>query len=319
MKLSLQQIKSICVGAVRITEESDGFHFDKCTEKQKQAWKKESENYYTGACTTTGVRLDFHTNSKKLTFSVSEGGKFEIFLDGQFRYQFIAPKETISIDLNDSRKEPKEDLRVTLCLPSHSNGVLESVELDDGATLRRHEFDCKMMMFGDSITQGWDSELDSFSWAYRVSRFFNADSIIQGIGGTYYLEEFFDGEIDFDPDMITVAYGTNDAHRKPLDFTRANAAKFMDLLIERYRGKKIFVISPIWRGHSDGRPMEDSFVAYRTAIEEEAKARKEIILINGLELLPPEPRFYADTYLHPNMLGFGVYAENVIRFIQKHL
>lgn len=319
MKLNLQQVQSICVGAVRVTEESDGFHFDKCTEKQKSVWKNESDNLYKGACTTTGVRLDFHTNSKKLSFSVAQGGKFEIFLDGQFRYQFKSPNEPVCIDLNDSRKESKDDLRVTLCLPSHSNGVLGSVELDDGATLRRHDFDCKMIMFGDSITQGWDSELDSFSWAYRVSRFFNADSIIQGIGGTYYLKDVFDEAIDFEPDVVTVAYGTNDAFKNSLDFTRTNAAKFMDLLLERYKGKKIFIISPTWRGHSDGRPMEDSFVAYRTAIEEEAKKRKDLILINGLELLPPEPRFYADTYLHPNMLGFGVYAENVIRCIQKHL
>jgi hypothetical protein len=37
-------------------------------------------------------------------------------------------------------------------------------------------------------------------------------------------------------------------------------------------------------------------------------------------MVPPDPAFFADpTPLHPNALGFGIFAENLIRELQKHL
>ena len=38
MRLTFDQIRSITVGAVAVTEEQDGIHFSKCTQKQVDAW-----------------------------------------------------------------------------------------------------------------------------------------------------------------------------------------------------------------------------------------------------------------------------------------
>ena len=65
--------------------------------------------------------------------------------------------------------------------------------------------------------------------------------------------------------------------------------------------------------------MEENFVGYRTWLEDYVRAQKGLILIPGLSLVPPLPMYYQDTYLHPNDLGFAVYAENLIRQMQKHL
>lgn len=325
MRLTSKEIQEICVGAVRVTEECDGLHFYKCTERQMDIWKKESVFLYNGSCATTGIRLDFHTNSKNLTFSLSQGNQAELFLDGQFRYQWNVEEyrnkqEPIHVCLNDSLQKCKDDLRVTLFFPSHSVGVLDWLELDDGSTVKKHRFDCNMLFIGDSITQGYNSELDSFSWANRVSRFFNANSVIQGIGGAYYQKDSFE-RLSFEPDIIIVAYGTNDLSHHSLDVAHEHMSAYLDSLVQNYKEKKVFVISPIWRySHSDGRPMEESFRVYRALIEAEVQKRKELILIPGLEIFPPVSMFYADTcLLHPNMLAFGVYAENVIRMMQPHL
>ena len=40
-------------------------------------------------------------------------------------------------------------------------------------------------------------------------------------------------------------------------------------------------------------------------------------VISGLELVPPRAELFADTYLHPNDLGFGVYAENLIKKLDR--
>ena len=89
MKLSSEQIKTITVGAVSITEEPDGMHFFKCTDKQNKAWAELRQELGYRALTTTGVRLDFHTDSQNLGFTVS-GGKFELYVDNLLRGQYNA-------------------------------------------------------------------------------------------------------------------------------------------------------------------------------------------------------------------------------------
>ena len=91
----------------------------------------------------------------------------------------------------------------------------------------------------------------------------------------------------------------------------------MDLLAAEYQGKKIFCISPTWRAAQE-KPM-GHFRDCRCVVIEEAE-KHGFIHINGLELVPPDPAFFADaTPLHPNDLGFGIYAENLIRKMQTYL
>ena len=256
MRLSFDQIKEITVGSL-LTEERDGsVHFNKCTPKQVEAWYAKSEVLGQRSLCTTGVRLDFHTNSQNLSFRATSGKKYEAHVDGLIHHVFRpCVPETVSCKLCGHLGETQEEYRVTLVLPSHEVGALEFIELDDGAYVRPHEFDRKMLFIGDSITQGWESSLDSYSYAYRVSAFYNANSVIQGIGGAYYNEDSFD-TLDFDPDTVFVAYGTNDfGHYKTYDDLKAHCKAHLSLIADAYRGKRIFVISPIWRDKREGKAM----------------------------------------------------------------
>ena len=92
----------------------------------------------------------------------------------------------------------------------------------------------KFLFIGDSITQGYDSKQDSMSYAWRVSRMLNADSIIHGIGGGYYHESIVDS-IDFDPDTVVLAFGTNDfGHYDTYDELRYHASAFFSLITKEY-------------------------------------------------------------------------------------
>lgn len=319
MKLTLEQIKSIAVGAIRIEQETDGTHFYKCTQKQIDAWMQKNQDLGRRAAGTTGVRLDFHTNSQTLAFSVSHGNKFELHVDNLLRTQWLMKEQkTASIKLCDALGNKQDEYRVTLIFPSHDEGgVLEWLELDDGATIIPHTFDRKMLLIGDSITQGWASKYDSLSYAWRVTRHFNADSVIQGIGGAYFHEDCFD-TLPYDPDMVLVAYGTNDfGHYKTYDEFRAHAASHLKLIAEEYAGKQIFVLSPIWRDKREGKSM-GTFEGCRAIIMEEAE-KLGLPHIDGLSLVPPMPELFGDGYLHPNDEGFSLYAENLIIALEKHL
>lgn len=320
MLLSFEQIKDITFGAISVVNEPDGIHFYRYTEKQTEAWRKKKAAFADTSLVTTGVSLDFHTTSENMCFVVSNGIKFEVYINGLLRERVdTSEKKKISIKLCDPLGHSYSgEKRVSLCFPSHDiPGVLVSLELDDGATVIPHKFDRKFLFIGDSITQGWASEYDSLSFAQRVSRFYNAESIIQGIGGTYYNEEAFDS-IPFDPDAVFVACGTNDfGHYETYDELDLHVSAHMDLIAKEYAGKKIFVISPIWRGHREGKKM-GTFEECRNIIAKQAEAHS-FIHIDGLTLVPPIPEFFKDEYLHPNDNGFSLYAENLIAKLQKYI
>lgn len=319
MQLTVEQMKSLTFGAVRVEETENGLCFHKCTERQSAAWKALSDLLGMRAENTTpGVRLEFHTDSKKFSFEAK--GVFEIYINDLFRKKIDMGENfgEATVDLCDPLGDALEDARVTLIFPSHyDTPVLKSVSLDDGAYVKPHVFDKKILFIGDSITQGWDSGYDSLSYAWRVMRFFNADGVVHGVGGGYFHPTVFD-RIDFDPDFVILALGTNDfGKNKTLDEMREKTSAFMELLKAEYAGKKVFCISPTWR-FAQEKPMGHFRDCRRVVIEEATK--RDFIHINGLDLVPPDPAFFADeTPLHPNALGFGIYAENLIRELQKHL
>ncbi len=319
MKLTFEQIKQVTFGAVKLYEKEDGVHFLKCTEKQTAAWNKQDPILGERSLACTGISLDFHTNSKSLSFRVASGCKYEVYVDGLLRRQFKLSQEdpTATLLLNDPLGDGLDEKRVTLYLPAHDVAVLTEVELDNGATLTPHVFDRKFLFIGDSITQGWAADYDSLSYACRTARFFNAQTVNQGIGGSYFNEEAFD-RINYDPDTVFVSYGTNDyGHYKTYDELRTHAAAHLGLIAEEYAGKKIFVISPIWRDLAAEKKM-GSFAGCRQVIAEEAE-KLGLIHINGLKLVPPLNAFYQDRNLHPDDNGFSLYAENLILEVQKYM
>ena len=326
MDLTFEQIKSVTFGATDLSEAGDGICFSRCTSKQIEVWQGFSDFLGRGARCTTGIRLDFHTDAKGISFYASVGNKFDVYVDGLFRKKiemngYRERGEIPYLNLTDPLGTPKKDgeeTRVTIWMPSHESAVLSSVSLDDGASIIPHRFDMKMLFIGDSITQGWNSECDSFAFAPRVASFFNAESINQGIGGSFFEAASFD-KLDFDPDVTVVAYGTNDwGKRSSAEELYSHAAAHLSLIRDAFGGKKkrIFAVSPIWRDDPSLRPM-GSFSDCREAVIR-AISDVGLIHVDGLALVPPRPELYADKNLHPNDLGFGLYAENLTKAILSH-
>ena len=323
MRLSFEEIKNVTVGAVGVSCGEDGvINFAKCTDKQISGWYKMSNDEIAlRSKSTTGIRLDFYTDSKSFAFKSHSGDKFELLLDGVIRDRFTKKSSDGSIEarvaLCDSIGREKPEVRVTFLLPSHSIGTLEYVELDDNSYIKPCEYSTKILFIGDSITQGWNSYYDSLSYAYRVTNYYDANSVINGVGGGFYEPETFD-KIDFQPDTVIIAYGTNDARRFDYQTMQRKTSDYLDLIKDAYGDKKVVVLSPIWRGTENGSSMGEDFSRKRCMVEDEARKRG-FFVIEGLNLVPPRSEFYADKYLHPNDLGFGVYAENLIKILNKFI
>ena len=88
MRLNYEDIKNITVGAVAVTSVDGGISFSKYTDAIIAAWGERSKTLEKNARTTTGVRLDFHTDSQNLAFAAVTAGKYEIKVDGLSRAKY---------------------------------------------------------------------------------------------------------------------------------------------------------------------------------------------------------------------------------------
>ena len=312
MKLTLEQFKQITVGALQIWEDN-GFHFRKMTANQLEAFRAISQAQFNNASATTGIRFDFHTNASYIKYATLTNGKYELEIDGLLTNHLTATAgEEISYSLPNDKKEH----RVTLHLPSHgAPGGLAYLELSDNASFTRHTFDRKFLIIGDSITQGWKTEIDTLSYAYRVSNHFNAESIIQGTGSACFNVTTIE-KLDFDPDTVFVAYGTNDMGGvKTLDEMRDRCEPFLKKIKEFYPQAHIVVITPIWCVNYD---VPRAYGALSGIGETIGAVARELgmTVVMGEKMIPPLAHLFIDN-VHPNDVGFAFYAHNLIRELSK--
>lgn len=318
MDVTFEVIRKTAVGALASEIKESGISFGRFTPSQLALWDKHDATLGARARATTGIRLDFHTSSKNILIETGGEGKFELWTDGVLVHSFDAGKTAgCQLPLTAPYADGgAEEHRVTLYFPAHDcAGTLKRLALDDGAYVREHSFDIKLLFMGDSITQGWAAEHDSLSYAHRVSRCFNAESVIQGVGGACFFSDILE-PIPFEPNWVLVAYGTNDFSTcGDVGAFRQTLEKYMSRLETLYSHSKVFVITPIWRERTQGKCGLD-LGEWRRLIADTTE-KHDFTVIDGALLVPPATCFYTDG-LHPNDNGFSLYAERLTELLKIH-
>lgn len=323
MVLTAEQIKSVAFGFVKSEIKNGLVHFQKCTDAQISAWYNIRQDLGERAEATTGVKLDFFTDGDAVEFSFVKGRKVEVYIDNLFRGQYLmdeyrAKNERVSIKLKDAVGGSYDKVRVTVYFPAHDEqGVIDYFEVKNATFIEPYKHSIKVLFIGDSITQGWEAYRDTFSYAQRLTRYLDAESVIHGVGGAMFAESTF-ASIDFDPDIVILSYGTNDVgYWKSGEEMLSHIKGYMSLVQKEYAGKKIFVISPIWRIDFDRTFNTGTFMDGRARVKSVAE-ELGFIHIDGLKLVPPFADYFTDN-VHPNEQGFSFYAENLHLQLKKYL
>lgn len=339
MQLELDQIKKIALGAVRITQEEDGIHFYRFTQEQEALYRARNQDFYKKSFSTTGVQLRFQTNSENLYLkaAVTPGSSrkyfaFEVFADGkrigtldnysdtelpQAYASVVLPQGTFekSFSLGAGGKE------VRVVFPWSVKAILQEMVLDDGAELVPVKPKHKLLVFGDSITQGYDALLPSNKYITQVAEYLDAEEINKAIGAEIFFPELAATAEDFVPDYITVAYGTNDWFKCTEEEFRVNCAGFYRNLSMNYPSIPIFAITPIWRKEIATGSKFGAFENVEAIIREITKDLSNITVISGFTFVPQKEELFGDMRLHPNDKGFVYYYRNlkeaVARLLQK--
>jgi lysophospholipase L1-like esterase len=325
MELTIKDIQSIAHGAVRTEKNEAGeIALYRFTEKQMALYAHDNPDFYVKSFGTAGVRLEMDTDTDVIDLSYHTRTAssrrfyfFDVFVDGvmvqHFGHEDI--KEAIStlhVEL------PTGTHRVCIYFPNLVAASILSLKLSDGATFTPVKRERKLLAFGDSITQGYDAKFASQSYVNLLADKLGAEVVNQGIGGEIFRPALVDAEMNYTPDIVTVAYGTNDWSGQTRERTVACANEFYANVRKAFPHAKIFAITPIWRA-DDHRVTKVGVFEEGRQIVRDAAAAAGATVIEGNGMIPHLPEVCSDKYLHPNDYGFKFYANALYDALIPHL
>ena len=299
-------------------DEQNRVRFFRFTPKQMEEYGKESV-FAIRSLLTNGVTLDFVTDSLhlELAWELVQRGPWDVsdvvdlYLDGVLVQSQALPNEPDSATrLTFSLPEGKK--RVTFWFPRTFVIALTELILSDGASVELLPARKNYLALGDSITFS-SAQHPSLSYCAQVASHFGWELYNQGIGGYVFCADSLDSNFPWKPDVITVAYGTND-NRSDRDAYRIRVRTYLERLCAIWPDIPIFLITPLWRLDISGT---EPFDWIYPVIEEECARHPQISVIDGRTAMPRLPEFYSDAYLHPNNLGMTFYAQSIVRTMEQ--
>jgi lysophospholipase L1-like esterase len=337
MRLGLNDYRKITLGCATVTKENGKIRFHRFTKEEELFYQQRDAmlgRKFSDRCSApAGVKLCFATSSKSLKITVITGAatsrsyfSFDVFendrllgylanfneeelLENYTEQEFPLGKYEKRFVLSDGKN------KVTICFPWSVFIDDIEIELDDGADIDVIKPQKKLLVYGDSITQGYDAIRPSNRYASRIAEFLGAEEINKAIGGEIFVPPLVKEKLDFEPDYIIVAYGTNDWSTTDGKEFYQNVKSFYASLSKNYPGVPIFAITPIWRLNFEEYKPFGNFFSVERIIREATLNFKNVSVISGFELVGHDKKLYADLRLHPRDAGFNEYYENLSKKI----
>ena len=267
---------------------------------------------------TTGVRMDFYTDADTISFhySVTAGffdgsadhpvDTFNIYENGEYKSSQKVVKGMPG-DVVYRRKSTDPESRITILFPGYHGVSLSMFDL--GNTRPVEEYDHKILVFGDSISQGLFAEKPGDNYIHQVCSTLNADYMNLSVGGEIFRSAALDEEIHFDPTYILVALGTNDYYGGvDKGAVSGNAISYLSRVKEIYPDVPITVISPFGNIPAD----------YIAAIGAAAQAT-DCHFVDGTTLISRQTTSWNADNVHPATPGFNEITAAFTPILQEKL
>ena len=316
--MDIELVRKIARGAAAVREENGGAWFHRFTEEQRKAYES-NESFFIKTFADSGVRLEFATDAKSFVF----GGTAEAASSREFYFFDVYVNGALVRHVGSYSHLTDKNFRFEIELPAGTNRVavyfpwsvkihLSELEFHGATKVAPVEKKRRILCYGDSITQGYDSRYPSLAYTNIIADALDAEVINKAIGG-----DRFNPELAALPDagrfdLVTVAYGTNDWSHELCEVLKDKAARFFELVARNYPNTPICAILPLWR-HDWMRVTEvGTFNEGYAIIRGAAEKYPNVTIVNGWELLPHLESCVSDG-LHPNDFGFQFMAGNLLK------
>ncbi len=336
MLVNTDTLKKIAHGAERIFETENGVEFSRFTDDEIKHYDTMPTKIH--AYTTASIELRFKTDATCLSmkvFTKQQSGRTFFALDvmkndeyigsiKNFEYEnlkgsyYSIPHELGNFEGNFELGEGVKEIRIIL--PWSCNLFIKEMHLENATFIDPIPKKDIILMYGDSITHGFDTRHPMNAYAVRLSHALDMECYNKAIGGEVFEPCLANYKHTYEPKIITVAYGTNDWSNAPIEDFDTKCKEFVDLICQNYKTSKIFFITPIWRKDYEGPSTSGvPFTYISEKINEFANKYCNAICIDGFDFIEKEEEYFADLSLHPNDEGFEQYFKNLYKEIKKHI
>ena len=323
MKLDLDHLAQFIQGAEAIVRKDDCIVPHRFTAAEMHAFDGNADfrrKSYAASC----VRLAFSTDATGFTlaYHVVKGSSRTFYY-----FDVYVNDVMVQHSGHESYVEcPDNELHVTLdgkpntvvvYFPCLSEIDIKSFDLEGGHVIAPAIRLRTLFCYGDSITQGYDARHPSLAYANQLADAIGAVVFNKAIGGDVFNPALVTATGPHKPDIITVAYGTNDwSHKNTKETFFAQMNGFYANLHNLYPDVPVFAILPIWRRDHDRVTDIGTFDELRGYLTEAVKPYANFHLLDGYQYVPHLEEAFSDKYLHPNDFGFEFYAKNLIAEIK---
>ena len=314
MKFSANSLKKLIKGACNFEVNAGYLTARKFAPAQFELMKREGYDDFwrERALLSAGIRLELKSDSTFISFDYKgkwgtdlsmRSNSVDVWINGTLNtvLHLEKSKGNVKIDL------PSGEKHIAIYFPNDSEFSIKNFTLD-GSYKSVKDKGQKVLVIGDSITQGYGPAFSSGSYFNELQRMTGYNMLNQGIGG-YRCEPIDLIAVDgFEPDKVMTFLGTNwyDAPDK-YDYEKATV-EFYARLTELYHGKQILCVSPIWR--CDDSLDKERFDWCREIVKRECQKYENITLVDGFSLLPNVEECLCDK-VHPNEYGCYMIAKSL--------
>lgn len=328
MKLSNEQIKNLMTGAVDFDETDGKLTPHRFTKAQRDVYLS-NEDFHSKAHAAAGIKMRFKTDATSISVSASfsRGSSrkyysFDVYSNGILvgcldnfgdmeipkayaKMECLSDAASKTFEVGEGTKE------VCVLFPWSVAVHIEEICLENATFAEKVNNDKLLLVYGDSITQGYDALRPSARYMTKLAEFFGFDEVSKAIGGEIFNPALAMEKDDFTPDLIYVSYGSNDWNKCTYDAFKSNCRGFFENLRKNYPDVKIIASSPVWRKEiTEERPFGDFHGAERF-IRQVASETDNIDVVSGFNFVPHDEEYFADLRLHPNDTGFEHYFSNL--------
>ncbi|WP_282939278.1 SGNH/GDSL hydrolase family protein [Paenibacillus sp. RC67] len=326
MKMEAIIARGLFANTLRIEQTGEELVPVRFTESQMKLYSKEERFHVRSHC-PAGICLDFvsDTTSVELNYTLGSMVRKWAYFDIWLNDEMVASlgSDTLEEDQGkvfyelDTALPVGEQRRWTIYLPQNATLTFHSLKLSEGATIEAAKPHRRnLLCLGDSITQGMDAKKPSSTYAVLLSRALEMNLLNHGVGGYVFDANSLDESLPYKPDLITIAYGTNDWGRfETLDLFRYHCAEFMSKAAKLYAGIPMYVLTPYWRADQNKEVPMGTLQQLSDILREIGEAYPNITVVDGQKLIPHLPALFGDAYLHPNDEGFLHIAMNLFKQI----
>lgn len=315
---------------VALVSENEGWYEPLRFSPERIADYEQNRPYAPYSRCAAGVTLEFETEADEIAFDYEmlpfSAGKsldgystsdvFDVYENGVYALT-VSP----AIHKGRFRYRKQNPGRVRFCIYTPVGAMVRFSRFSLGDFSPVPAPPRKLLIVGDSISQGLFGTHPSLSAAARLSRELDADLLNASIGGDCFRPGLIPEDLPWRPDAIVVELGTNDfcfiKDRKTIE---ENVRGFFCDLDERFSHVPCVVVSPFWMTDwdelTDGRPAYTEWL--KGLLQEICDRVVYLHFLDGFRVIPHEYHNFCDS-THPSDDGFAAMASAIGSELKKYI